>query len=164
MTILSQTQDKLEETLNAEGRSPGHVAAGVAVCLALVGVTAALAVARPQPVAPGAKPSRHPWIRAAWPALSSVTTLAALRVWNAPSGPRRSRALAWWSVLQASNLALMVWRPRDRNAQLVAAVATAGLTAAYAQTAAHVDQKAAGLVAPTGFAGLASLVAQPGPH
>lgn len=164
MTLADQARDKLEDTLNAEHRSLGHVATGVAVCLAVVGVTASLAVARPQPVAPGAKPSRHPWIRAAWPALSSVTTLAALRVWNAPESPRRTRALAWWGVLQASNLALMVWRPRDRNVQLAAAMATAGLTAAYAHSAAGIDEKAAGLVAPTGFAGLASIVAQPGAH
>ncbi len=161
MPITDAAANKLTSSLNAEGRSPGHVAAGVAVCAALIGVTAALAVARPQPPAPGAKPSRHPWVRAIWPSLFSVTTLAALRVWNAPASAERSRALGLWSVLQASNIAMTLWRPHRRAEQVVAAATTAALTAAYAHSAAYVDEKAANLTAPTGFAGLAALVATP---
>lgn len=161
MSIADHAQDKLTESLNAEGRSAGHVAIGVAICAALIGVTAAVSVARPQPAAPGAKPSRHPLVRAIWPSLFSVTTLAALRVWNAPSSPERRRALGLWSVLQASNLVMTLWRPTRRSEQVVAAATTAALTAAYAHAAAYVDEKAATMTAPTGFAGLASLAATP---
>lgn len=161
MQILDEGKDKLRDSLNADGRSVSHVATGVALCAALIAITAGLSVALPQPVAPGAKPSRHPFARALWPALFSVTTLAALRVWNAPSSPQRSRALGFWGVLQASNLAMSLWRPKDRTGQVVAAATTAALTAAYAHSAAYVDEKAAKLTAPTGFAGLASVVATP---
>ncbi|WP_091740510.1 hypothetical protein [Phenylobacterium immobile] len=163
MQIADEVQDRVSESLNAGHRSASHVALGVAVCVALIGVTAGLSIARPQPVAPGAKPDRHPLMRAVWPSLFSVATLAALRVWNAPSGPARTRALAWWGALQASNMAVTVWRPRDRNAQVVAAVATAALTTVYARAASYVDPKAAALSAPTGFTGLAALAATP-PH
>lgn len=161
MSLADHAQDKLTERLNAEGRSAGHVAAGVAICAALIGVTAAASILRPQPAAPGAKPSRHPLVRAIWPSLFSVTTLAALRVWNAPSSPERRRALGLWSVLQASNLVMTLWRPARRSEQVVAAATTAALTAAYAHAAGYVDEKAANMTAPTGFAGLASLVATP---
>jgi benzodiazapine receptor len=161
MHIVDEAQDHLAQTLNAQGRSAGHVVTGVAICAALIGVSAALAVARPVPAAPGAEPSRHPWMRAIWPSLFSVTTLAALRVWNAPPNAARRKALAWWGVLQGSNLAMTLWRPRRRSQQLAAATTTAALTAAYAHAASYVDVKAANLTAPTGFAGLASLAATP---
>lgn len=161
MTLADQAQDKLNETLNAEGRSLAHVATGAAVCAILIGITATLSVTRAQPPAPGAEPSREPLIRAIWPSLFSVTTLAALRVWNAPASAARTRALAMWSVLQATNLAVTWWRPRGRRGQAVAALATAGLTAGYAHAASYVDEKAAHMTAPTGFAGLAALVATP---
>jgi tryptophan-rich sensory protein len=100
-------------------------------------------------------------MRAVWPALFSVTSLAALRVWNAPDSPDRNRALGLWAGLQGLSMLWMAWAPRDRTTQIVAAVSTAGLTAAYAHQAAYVDRKAAGLIAPTGFAGLSALIAKP---
>jgi len=161
MNVAEGAQERLVSTLNAEGRSPIHVATGLAICVALIGVTTALSVARPQPPAPGATPSRHPLIRAVWPSLFSITTLAALRVWNAPSSPARRRALGLWSVLQTSNIAMTLWRPRRRVGQIAAAATTAALTATYAHAASYVDEKAANMAAPNGFAGLASLVATP---
>lgn len=164
MGITDEIEDRISEGLNAAQRSTSHVALGVAVCAALIAVTAGLSVARPQPAAPGAKPSRHPWVRAIWPSLFSVATLAALRVWNAPSSPRRNQALAWWAALQASNIGLTIWRPRQREGQIAAAVGTAVLTTAYARAASYVDPKAAALSAPTGFTGLAALAATPPPR
>lgn len=161
MNIAQDAQDKVTDSLNAEGRSLTHVAVGAAICAALIGVTAAASARKAQPVAPGGKPVRHPIAKAVWPSLFSLTTLAALRVWNAPDSPRRTRALGWWAALQASNLAMTFWRPTRRGGQAVAAVTTAALTAAYAHQAAYVDRKAADMSAPTGFAGLASLVATP---
>jgi len=162
MPLADKAQDKLTETLNAEGRSVAHVATGAAVCAVLIAITATLSIVRAQPPAPGAEPSRHPLRRAIWPSLFSVTTLAAMRVWNAPPSRERRQALGLWAVLQASNIALTLWRPQRRNGQLAAAVTTAGLTAAYAHAASYVDQKAATMTAPTGFAGLAAVVATPG--
>src|SRR5690349_7176891 len=104
MDLAERAQDKLEETLNAQGRSRGHVVAGLLVCLGCVAATAAVAAARPQPVAPGARPSRHTAVRAVWPALFSVTTLAALRVWNAPDSAPRTRALSLWAGLQGLSM------------------------------------------------------------
>lgn len=161
MTLASTAADKVSETLNADGRSLSHVAAGVVICAALIGVTTALSVSGRQAPAPGAKPSRHPLMKALWPSLFSVTTLAALRVWNAPDSPERTRALGLWGLLQTSNLACSALKPRQQAGQITAAVATAGLTAAYAHAASYVDRKAAALTAPTGFAGLSSVIATP---
>lgn len=161
MNLANEARDKATEALNAEGRSTAHLATGIALCIGMIAATTAIAALRPQPAAPGAKPSRKPGVRAIWPALFSITTLASLRVWNAPSSAARTRALSLWGVLQASNTALMLLRPRSQAGQIAAAMATAGLTTIYAHSAADVDEKAAKMVAPTGFAGLASLAATP---
>ena len=161
MHLVEDAQEQVVGGLNARGRSAGHVTTGVLICAALIGLTAAASVLRPQPPTPGARPSRQGWVRAIWPSLFSVTTLAALRVWNAPPSPARRRALTWWSASQGANLLLTLWRPRRRAEQVAAAVTTAALTAGYAHAASYVDLKAANLAAPTGFAGLAALVATP---
>lgn len=161
MRLIDDAERQIIKSLNAEGRSPGHVAAGLAICGALIAATAVLSSVRKLPPAPGAEPSGHPVMRTIWPSLFSVTTLAALRIWNAPSSPRRTRALGLWALVQTASLGFTLWRPRDRTAQIVAAVATAGLTAVYARAAAHVDEKAANIAAPTGFTGLANIAATP---
>jgi len=161
MAVIDRMQDEVEEALNADGRSGAHVALGLLICTGVVAINTAVAAARPQPPAPGAKHSRHPLMRSVWPALFSLTTLAALRIWNAPSSPARSRALGLWGALQGLNMFWMLARPRDKTGQAAAAITTAGLTAVYAHAAAAVDPKAAGMVAPTGFAGLSALVARP---
>lgn len=161
MPVARDVKDQLTESLNAEGRSLGHVAAGVAVCTLLVGIVATLSAARPQPTSPGDEPARQPLLRAVWPSLFSLTTLAALRVWNAPSSTARTRALRLWTLLQASNLVMTVWRPQRRGERIAAAVTTAALTGVYAHAASYVDEKAANLTAPVGFAGLAAIVAEP---
>ncbi len=159
MDLATKAQETLDDALNASGRSRGHIAAGVALCVGAIALTAVVAALQPQPATPGEKPSRRPAIRAIWPAIFSLTNLAALRVWNAPDGPRRTRALALWGGLQALNLFWMIMRPTDQRLRVAAAVSTAALTTVYAHAAAYVDEKAAGMVAPTGFAGLSALVA-----
>lgn len=161
MPFIEKTRDAAEDALNADGRSAAHIATGLLICAGVIGLTAAIAATRPQPVAPGAKPVRNPVVKAVWPALFSVTTLAAVRVWNAPASPARTRSLALWGGLQGLNLLWMLWRPKDKPTQVVAALSTAGLTALYAHAAADVDQKAAGAIAPTGFAGISALIARP---
>ena len=121
MTLASAANDKIAEAITAEHRSLGHVLIGAGVCLALTAVTAALSVSGRQGPAPGAKPSRHPLVKAIWPSLFSAL------------------------------------KPRSQSGQVTAALAIAGLTAAYAHAASYVDPKAAALSAPTGFAGLSSV-------
>jgi benzodiazapine receptor len=160
MPLIDKARQVAEDSLNAEGRSASHIALGLLICAGVIAATSAISAARPMPVAPGAKPSSHPFARAVWPALFSVTTLAAVRVWNAPSSPARTRSLSLWGGLQGLNLMWLLWRPKDRTTQIVAALSTAGLTAVYAHSTAEVDEKAAGIVAPTGFAGLSALIAR----
>jgi tryptophan-rich sensory protein len=155
MAFVDKAQDKIEEALNAEGRSSRHVALGLLLCLAAVGATAAIAAIKPQPAVPGApRQPRASLGRAIWPALFSVTTLAAIRVWNAPSSPQRTRALGLWGGLQGINALWMLLRPKDRVTQTAAALSTAAMTGLYARAAAHVDEKAASLVGPAGWASL----------
>ncbi len=162
MALLDRVQEELGEALNVGDRSPGHVAFGVLLCAGAVAATAIVAVATPrQAVAPGAEPTREPIMRAVWPALFSLTTLAALRLWNAPPSVKRTQALRLWGLSQGVNLLWMLLRPRDSRTQVLAAVSMAGITAVYAHVAAAVDQKAASIVAPTGFAGLSAIVAKP---
>ncbi len=161
MNLADEAQERVADALNAQGRSTSHIATGLVICMGLIAGTAAVAAIRPQPAAPGAEPSRRPLIRAIWPALFSVTTLASLRVWNAPASRQRTNALGLWAVLQASNALMIFLKPRSAPGQVAAAMATAGLTSAYAHVAASVDQRAAQMVAPTGFAGLAAIAATP---
>ena len=161
MTVVDGARARVVDGLNAEGRSLAHVTTGLVICTALIGLVTAASVARPQPVAPGDEPSRHPVLRAVWPSLFSLTTLAALRIWNAPASAARTRALGLWGVLQTSNLFMTLWRPKARRERIAAAATTAALTAAYAHAAAYVDDKAANIAAPTGFTGLAAVIAEP---
>lgn len=170
---LSETlHHKVGETLNSEGRSLGHVLTGAAICLAAVGVSTLVAAYRtPGGVNPKVRrqydrldePAIAPPKKAIsilWPALFSVTSLAALRIWNAPPSPERTRALAMWGGLQALNTIWMALGPKRRAEQVVAALSTAGLTAAYAGAARKVDEKAAGMVAPyAGWVSFANLFA-----
>ena len=159
-SITDKAQDKIEETLNAEGRSASHVALGLLICLGCVGATAAIAASRPQAAMPGARaqPRSSP-MRAVWPALFSVTTLAAVRIWNAPSSPARTQALSRWGGLQGLNFVWMILGPRDSITRWVSGLSTAGMTALYARSASKVDAKAAGLVAPAIGGSLAALFA-----
>lgn len=162
MAIADKAQDKIEETLNAEGRSASHVAMGLLICAGCIGATAAIAASRPQPAAPGGRVERKSSpMRAVWPALFSVTTLAAVRVWNAPSSPARTRALSVWGGLQGLNFLWMLIGPRDRATRIAAGVSTTAMTALYARAAAMVDPKAASMVAPAIGANVAALFATP---
>lgn len=165
MALVDKVEDKLQETLNAEGRSARHVALGLLICVGAVGLTATLAAVKPQPMAPGApREPRSSLSRAVWPALFSVTTLAAMRIWNAPSSPERTRALSLWGALQGLNALWMVLAPRDKPTQVAAGLSTAALTTIYARAASDVDEKAAGMVGPAGWASLAGVFAKKQPE
>ena len=161
MSIADKAQDKVEEALNAEGRSAQHVALGLLLCAGAIGATTVIAAIKPQPVAPGAP--RQPKAsagRAIWPALFSVTTIAAMRVWNAPASPARTKALTLWGGLQGLNAVWMLLRPKDKATQVLATVSTVAHTTLYARAASDVDLKAADMVAPAGWAGMAGLFAK----
>ncbi len=161
MNLLDKAQDKLTDTLNPGHRSAGHVALGAAVCIGAVAVTAFLA----HRAEPG-EFQRHlekeggdrNSLSAVWPALFSITTLAALRLWNTPSSPERTRALTLWGASQALNAAWTAISPRMRALELVGGLATAALTAAYAREARLVDAKAGGMAAPAAGMAIGNLV------
>jgi len=161
MELADTAKDKFEDALNAEGRSLGHVAAGVLVCVSAVALTAILSARQsPRQIDNAPIPlteERPSAAKALWPALFSLTTLAALRIWNAPPSPQRNRALGLWAGLQGLNAIFMAIGPRTRAGGTAAALSTAAMTAAYAQAAARVDAKTAGMVTPPVWANLASL-------
>lgn len=170
MQLTEKIHEEVDEALNSEGRSLAHILTGATICLAAVGVSTLVAAYRTpggvnpkverqydQLDEPAVAPPKKA-ISVLWPALFSVTTLAALRIWNAPPSRERTKALWMWAGLQALNTAWMALGPKRRTEQLVAALSTAGLTAAYAGTARKVDEKAAGLVAPyAGWVSFANL-------
>lgn len=103
-----------------------------------------------------------PVFGAVWGPLYAALTVSGLRVWNAPRGPARDRALAHWFGIQALD-ALWVYLGfgvRRRDAMTAEAVVTVANAAAYVEAARHVDRPAAWLGVPhlawIGFAALLS--------
>lgn len=161
MNLLDKAQDTFTDTLNPGHRSAAHVALGAAICIGAVAVTALLAH-RAEP----SEYQRHmeketgasrKGLAAVWPALFSITTLAALRLWNTPASPERTRALTLWGASQALNAAWTA-APKLRALELLGGLATAVLTAAYAQEARRVDARAGGMAAPAAGMAIGNLV------
>ena len=98
------------------------------------------------------KPSFNPpdWVFGIWGPLFAALTVSGLRVWNAPRGTGRTRALAHWFGIQALNAIWMVigfgWR--RRGAMAAEAVVTVANAAAYLDAARRVDRTAAWLATP----------------
>lgn len=171
MALLAAAHDKAEDFLNSHTRGPGHVALGVAVCLGAAAVTALIAWKRsPTHANPRLErqfdrldksplePPKSAY-SVLWPALFSVMTLSAIRIWNAPSGPERTRALSLWGGLQGLNAVWMYLSPQHRLAQLIAAVSTFAVTMFYARAAEQVDETSAKLIAPyAGWVSFANLL------
>lgn len=164
MTTIDQTlenaRDTATEFLNAENRSTGHVALGIAVTggfalLATAFATGALHPHRRRATEAGdsegpiTERPRGP-ISLVLPAVFSATTLSALRVWNAPSRPGRKQALGLWAAAQAVNAVWIALRPAGRWLQIAAAMSSAGLAAAFAHEARKLDSRAGKLAAPIG--------------
>lgn len=85
-----------------------------------------------------------------WTALYALIAISGWRVWTAPAGPSRSRALGWWSVQLGLNAAwswLFFGRHQPRRA-LADNVALLGSIGAYIAATREVDRPAAWLVAP----------------
>lgn len=98
-----------------------------------------------------------------WLPLYGALTLSGWRVWNAPHGPARNRALGHWFGIQALN-ALWVWLGfgrRARGAATVEAVVTVANAVAYVDAARRVDRPAAALAVPyAGWIGFAALLSE----
>ena len=155
---IDDVRDAATEFLNAEGRSPAHVALGIAatVGFALLATALATRTIHPHPAISsrlrgGAAPiTERP--RGAFslilPAVFSATTLSAVRVWNAPSNSTRTGAMVLWAGAQAINALWIALRPASRGMQIAAAMTSAGLAAAFAHEARKLDPGAGKLAAP----------------
>ena len=157
---IDEVRDRAADLLNAEGRSAGHVALGVALTVGFALAAAAFARGTVPPKPPRLSDARdgnapiteRP--RGAFslilPAVFSATTLSAVRVWNAPSRPERTRAMTLWAAAQALNAVWIALRPASRNLQVAAAMSSAGMAAAFAHEARKLDSRAGKLASPTG--------------
>lgn len=86
----------------------------------------------------------------AWTALYALQAASAYRIWRAPNGSDRTKALALWAAQLGLNAA---WSPlffgaRDPRAALADVVALDAVLGAYVHRAAKVDRPAALLAAP----------------
>lgn len=87
---------------------------------------------------------------AIWGPLYAALLVSGLRVWNAPRGPDRDRALAHWCGIQGLNAAWL-WLgfgQRRLGAMALEAVVTVANAAAYVEAARRVDRPAAWLGVP----------------
>ena len=169
--MLQTIGQGMGDMINARGRRPLHVAEGLAILLGAVTVSAALA-------AKNAPSKEHPKQRAQeamldkpdfapdqddfgaiWGPLFLVLTLSGLRVWNSPSSPHRTRALAFWGLIQGLHAVWSLLGPRRQSAQMGVAVATLGSGLAYLNEARKVDSTSAALVSPyVGWMSLANVI------
>ena len=157
--FVDDARDAALDFVNGEERSLGHVVLGVAVTagFALAATFLAQRALTPRISAEdrrnGARPvTERP--RGAMsmivPAVFSATSLSAVRVWNAPSQGRRTAALSLWAATQAVNALWLAARPAGRGLQIAAAMASAGLAAAFAHEARKLDPDAGKLASPIG--------------
>lgn len=155
--IFDDARDAAGDFLNAQERDIGHVVLGVAVTVgfALGATLLARTTIRPRPqhLAAGegaiTERPRGP-LSLILPAVFSVTTLSAVRVWNAPSRPERTTAMGLWAAAQALNAVWIALRPSSRGLQIAAAMSSAGMAAAFAHEARKLDPQAGKLASPTG--------------
>ena len=154
---LDDARDAATDFLNAEGRDARHVLLGVALTVgfALAATAFASRTVRPRPRylagddAPITERPRGP-LSLILPAVFSVTTLSAVRVWNAPPARERTVAMSLWAGAQALNAVWIALRPASRAMQVAAAMSSAGLAAAFAHEARKLDARAGKLAAPSG--------------
>lgn len=161
---MTQTEDILDDAreaagdfLNAHERDIGHVVLGIAVTVgfALGATLLARTTIRPKAMhladgdGPITERPRGP-LSLILPAVFSVTTLSAVRVWNAPARPERTTAMGLWAAAQALNAVWIALRPSSRGLQIAAAMSSAGLAAAFAHEARKLDSQAGKLASPTG--------------
>lgn len=154
---LDDAREAATGLLNAEGRHPGHVLLGVGLTVgfalaATVFATRTLSATRDAPHddhAPVTERPRGP-LSLILPAVFSVTTLSAVRVWNAPPARERTMAMGLWAGAQALNAVWIALRPAGRALQIAAAMSSAGMAAAFAHEARKIDTRAGKMASPIG--------------
>lgn len=149
---IDDVRDAASEFLNSEGRSVGYVALGYALTAGFALLATAVAtqvLAPPKParrVGPlGLKKSAPPPPRPSamsllLPAVFSATTLSAVRVWNAPPTKDRSAAMGLWLGAQTLNAIWLAMRPASLRLQVIAAMSSAGLAAAFDHEARKIEK------------------------
>lgn len=155
--MIGRSRGMIDDFLNSEGRPGGHVllGAGLAVGAALLATGLAARAARPLEPEEDRRDGtfiekpRNP-LGVILPALFSATTLSGLRVWNAPASAARASALRVWVGAQAINALWLAVRPRRMAGQMLAAMTSAGLAAAYAHYARQLDRRSGVIAAPQG--------------
>ena len=93
-------------------------------------------------------------------AVFSATTLSAVRVWNAPPRRERTVAMGLWAAAQTVNAVWLGLRPSSLWQQVLAAMSSAGLAAAFAHEARKLDEGAGKMAAPHGAGGSAWLLSR----
>lgn len=154
---LDDAREAATGFLNAEGRHPGHVLLGVGLTVgfalaATLFATRTLTPTHDEPGddhAPVTERPRGP-LSLILPAVFSVTTLSAVRVWNAPPARERTVAMTLWAGAQALNAVWIALRPASRALQIAAAMTSAGMAAAFAHEARKIDARAGMLASPIG--------------
>lgn len=156
---IDDVRDAATDLLNSEGRSAVHVVTGVVLTAGFVLLATGLAsgALRPKRTMKQVRGRDLPITekpRGAFslilPAMFSATTLSAVRVWNAPPRPERTRAMGLWLAAQTVNAVWLGLRPASMWKQVAAAMSTAGLAAAFAHEARKLDEGAGKMAAPTG--------------
>jgi len=156
---IDDVRDAATDLLNSEGRSAVHVVTGVVLTAGFVLLATGLAsgALRPKRTMKQVRGRDLPITekpRGAFslilPAMFSATTLSAVRVWNAPARPERTRAMGLWLAAQTVNAVWLGLRPVSMWKQVAAAMSTAGLAAAFAHEARKLDEGAGKMAAPTG--------------
>lgn len=157
---IDDVREAATNLLNSDGRSVGHVLLGAAATAGFALLVTALATRAVTPQRAPSHPSRRQSpvaersrgaLSLILPAVFSATTLSALRVWNAPSQPGRSRTLGLWALAQGVNALWLAARPSSLGGQMAAAMSSAGLAAAFANQARRLDEAAGRMTAPTGL-------------
>ena len=163
MTDIDEAIDDVRDAaagfLNSEGRSVTHVAMGILLtagfALLATGIASgALRLKRTMkhvrdrdlPITEKPKGA----FSLILPAVFSATTLSAVRVWNAPPRRERTVAMGLWAAAQTVNAVWLGLRPSSMWQQVVAAMSSAGLAAAFAHEARTLDEGAGKRAAPTG--------------
>lgn len=155
MFDLDDVRDNASDLINARDRGGGHILLGLGVTLGFAVAASTLAHASVRPQARGGKEqpiTERPRgsLGLILPAMFSATTLSALRVWNAPNRPERTRALGLWAAAQALNAIWIALRPASRGLQIAAAMSSAGMAAAFAHEARKLDGRAGKMASPLG--------------
>ena len=137
--LIDNARDKADEFLNIGNRNLSHVATGALLTagFALAVTVLAREIAPDQTPRTFARRMKKEVKAGNWlmPAVFSANTVSALRVWNSPAKKGRVSAMGLWALAQTANAYWLAARPQSRWSQIGAAMASAGLAAAFAYEA-----------------------------